>query len=54
MIEGVRDTSGASARDNDNVAAIVIVRERGGDIKAQSPRLALERRVVNDHELAGG
>ena len=34
-----------------------IVRERGKDIKGSdpvvSPRLALERRVVDDHELAG-
>jgi hypothetical protein len=51
-----RDASGASARDKDNVTAIV--RERGRDIKGPdpvvSPRLALERRVVDDHELVGG
>jgi hypothetical protein len=56
VIESVRDASGASARDKDKVTAIV--RERGGDIKGSdpvvSPRLALERRVVDDHELAEG
>ncbi len=56
VIESVRDASGASARDKDNVTAIV--RERGRDIKSLdtvvSPRLALERRVVDDHELTGG
>ncbi len=35
-----------------------IVRDRGGDVKGPdtvvSPRLALKRRVVDDHELAGG
>ena len=55
VIESVRDTSGASARDKDNVTAIV--RERGIDVKGPdtvvSPRLALKRRVVDDHELAG-
>jgi hypothetical protein len=56
VIEGVGDASGASARDKDNVTAIV--RERGRDIKGPdpvvSPRLALERRVVDDHELTRG
>jgi hypothetical protein len=56
VIESVRDASGASARDKDNVTAIV--REGGRDVKSPntvvSPRLALERRVVDDHELAGG
>ena len=55
-IESVRDASGASARDKNNVTAIV--RERGRDVKGPdtvvSPRLALKRRVVDDHELAGG
>jgi hypothetical protein len=55
VIESVIDTSGASARDKDNVTAIV--REGGRDVKGPdtvvSPRLALKRRVVDDHELAG-
>ena len=56
VIESVRNASGASARDKNNVTAIV--RERGRDVKGPdtvvSPRLALKRRVVDDHELAGG
>ncbi len=56
VIESVRDASGASARDKDNVTAIV--REGGRDAKSPdtvvSPRLALESRVVDDYELAGG
>jgi hypothetical protein len=47
---------GASARDKDRVAAIV--GERWRDIEGPDtvvrPRLALERRVVDDHELTGG
>ncbi len=56
VVKDVGDASGASARDKDSVAAIV--RERGRDIESPdtvvSPRPALKRRVVDDHELTGG